>query len=132
MTDIVLLDTDVFSYLWTGRADGASYRPLVEGRYAALSFISVGEAHYGALKRGWGDQRRAELEAALRRVLVLAYDRELPRTWAQIRTDSERAGQSMSVNDCWVAATAVHYRVPLVTNNRSDFDHVEELELLAP
>lgn len=45
--EIVLLDTDVFSFLWQDRPEGEPYRPLVAGRIAALSFTSVGKAHYG-------------------------------------------------------------------------------------
>lgn len=75
--EIVLLDTDVFSFLWQDRPEGEPYRPLVAGRIVALSFTSVGEAHYGAFKRGWGERRRAELEAALRPCLVLPYHRDL-------------------------------------------------------
>lgn len=132
MTEVVLLDTDVFSYLWTGRPEAGPYRLLVEGRYAALSFTSVGEAHYGAIKRGWGERRRAQLHAALDLELVLPYDRQLAATWAQIRVDSEGRGRAMGVNDCWIAATAVHYGVPLITNNRADFDHVPQVQLLQP
>jgi tRNA(fMet)-specific endonuclease VapC len=132
VSDVVLLDTDVFSYLWADRPEASAYRPLVEGRYVALSFTSIAEAHYGAIKRGWGESKRARLEAALRPVLVLPYNRKLAVTWAELRAESEHRGRAMQANDCWIAATAVHYRVPLITNNLSDFDHIPQLKLLTP
>ncbi len=62
--EAVLVDTDVFSFLWQDRPEAAPYRPLVADRIVVLSFTSVAEAHYGARKRRWGERRMAELEAA--------------------------------------------------------------------
>lgn len=130
--EIVLLDTDVFSFLWQDRPEGEPYRPLVAGRIVALSFTSVGEAHYGAFKRGWGERRRAELEAALRPYLVLPYHRDLAMTWARLRAETEARGRPVGANDLWIAATAVHHGVPLITHNRRHFEHIPEVDLLLP
>ena len=47
--DAVLLDTDVFSFLIRpGDTRGDLYRPLVQGKTIALSFISVGELYVWA------------------------------------------------------------------------------------
>lgn len=69
--ETVLLDTDVFSYLWQDRPEADGFKPMVSGRVLALSFASVAEAHYGALKRGWGSRRVAELRSALSKCVVL-------------------------------------------------------------
>jgi predicted nucleic acid-binding protein len=51
--DAVLLDTDVFSFLARTRdTRGDAYRPYVEGKTVAISFITVGEIYFGAGKRG--------------------------------------------------------------------------------
>lgn len=34
MTEVVLVDTDVFSYIWQGRPEAEPFAPLVEGRIA--------------------------------------------------------------------------------------------------
>lgn len=44
MTDVVLVDTDVFSYLWQGRPEGKAFEHLVVGKIAALSFTTVAAA----------------------------------------------------------------------------------------
>ena len=42
--DSVLLDTDVFSFLAKARdTRGDAYRPYVEGKTVAVSFITVGD-----------------------------------------------------------------------------------------
>jgi predicted nucleic acid-binding protein len=52
--NIILLDTDVFSYLMEpGDPRGRPYLRHVEGRITALSFITVGELLFGAFWRGW-------------------------------------------------------------------------------
>jgi predicted nucleic acid-binding protein len=39
-------------------------------------------------------------------------------------------GQLIGANDLWIAATAIHYAMPLVTNNYSEFSRVAVLEIL--
>jgi hypothetical protein len=44
MSDVVLLDTDVFSFLGkAGNNTGALYQKHVAGKTTALSFVTVGE-----------------------------------------------------------------------------------------
>lgn len=130
--EVVLLDTDVFSYLWQQRPEAEKFAPLVEGRVVALSFTAVGEAYYGAYKRKWGERKLADLDAALRPFLILPYNRDLAMTWARVRAECEAAGTSIPANDCWIAATAIHYGVPLLTNNARHFPQIADLQLLVP
>ena len=70
-TDGVLLDTDVFSYLLNHsdrRAD--FYRPHVQNKILSVSFVTVGELYYAAVKKLWGTERVAVLEARLAAVVV--------------------------------------------------------------
>jgi predicted nucleic acid-binding protein len=127
--EAVLLDTDVFSFLWQDRPEAAPYRPLVAGRLVVLSFTSVAEAHYGARRRRWGERRMAELEAALSPYLVLPYNRELAALWGGLRADLEAQGVATGANDLWIAATALHYGLPFITHNRRHFERVPGLHL---
>lgn len=128
--EVVLVDTDVFSYLWQNRPEAADYRHLVEGRILALSFTSIAEAYYGAFRRRWGQRKLEELEAGLRPYVVLPYNRDIAVTWARVRAAVEERGMPMASNDLWIAATGVSYDVPLITNNRRHFEQIPELELL--
>ena len=38
----------------------------------------------------------------------------------------------MAINDLWIAATAVRYAVPLITNNQRHFTQITQLQLLRP
>ena len=52
------MDTNVVSYLMRTGTLTERYRPHVEGRVAAIAFITVGELYFGAERAGWGPRRR--------------------------------------------------------------------------
>jgi len=62
-----LVDTDVVSFVLKGDTRAALYRPQLNGRLLAVSFMTVAELLYGALVRHWGAVRRAQLEQHLGR-----------------------------------------------------------------
>jgi predicted nucleic acid-binding protein len=126
----VLVDTDVFSYLWAGRPEAAQFADQVAGQVAALSFTTVGELYFGAASRGWGRQRVADLDSAIRPYLILPYSVEMARLWGMLKADVRRRGLTVPDNDLWIGATALHYEIPLLTNNRRHFEQIDRLVLL--
>jgi tRNA(fMet)-specific endonuclease VapC len=53
--DELLLDTNVFSYFLRRNDTRASlYRPYIQDRSVAVSFVTVGELYYWAERRNWG------------------------------------------------------------------------------
>ncbi|GAB3912501.1 hypothetical protein GCM10029964_120310 [Kibdelosporangium lantanae] len=57
MSGFVVVDTDVFSYLWQGKTIPPSYMNALRGSTPVLSFASVAEAHFGAVIANWGDKK---------------------------------------------------------------------------
>ena len=55
----MIIDTGVFGARLTprGQSLASAYRPLLEGRPAVISFITVAELRYGAKLAGWGTAR---------------------------------------------------------------------------
>jgi predicted nucleic acid-binding protein len=60
----VIIDTGVFGARLTPRGNSlvSTYRPLLEGRPAVISFITVAELRYGAMLAGWGPGRLTRLD----------------------------------------------------------------------
>jgi len=62
----VVIDTDVFSAdLVSGSKLAAAYEPIIVGRPAFISFQTVAELRFGALRRNWGAARMRKLEARI-------------------------------------------------------------------
>ncbi|MBI4951448.1 MAG: PIN domain-containing protein [Myxococcales bacterium] len=131
----ILLDTSVASLLHPKRRSSpqrARYEPFLRGHIAALSFQTVAELWAWAEQRAWAQPQRTALGAFLARFVLLPHTDELNRAWALVMTQARRAGRRLEAGDGWIAATAVHYSVPLLTQD-ADFVGlgVTGLELVA-
>lgn len=118
---MVLLDTSVASLLHPKRRGSrlrALYEPHMKGKILALSFQSVAELWAWAEENNWGDIQRAGLAVFLRRFLVIPYDFELAKVWAKVTDHCKKRGRRLEAGDAWIAATAVHRRLPLLTHDR--------------
>lgn len=127
----VLVDTDVYSYLLSGKNYAALYRPHVEGKLLCLSFITVGELHFGALNKYWGKKKIADLKDRLKSATIVPYDEEVCLTYAKLKKALQEKGKSVAINDLWIASCAVRHSIPLVTNNRKHFDLVPGLVVIS-
>jgi predicted nucleic acid-binding protein len=130
----VLLDTDAFSFLHRGDSRAEALRPIVEGRLPLLSFVTVGELLRGALQAGWGEVKRAALQARIDAMTVLPYDEVVIHAYAVATTwavaHGHPLGQKEHSNDAWIAATAVAHGVALVTGNNRHFQGLPDLIVL--
>lgn len=55
---------------------------------------------------------------------------EVCRTWGNLRAERQAIGKVISPQDAWIAATAIRYDVPLVTNNAKDFQDIVKLKVI--
>lgn len=131
----VVIDTGVFGARLTpsGRLLASRYRPLLEGRPAVISFVTVAELEYGARLTGWGPDRLRRLEYEIGRAQIVWPGLHLTDMYATLRAWCVRTGHGLGQKeheaDRWVAATAVWLRVPLVAHD-GIFANVKDLELL--
>jgi len=129
MTTIV--DTDVVSFLLKGDTRAQLYRPHLQGKTLALSFMTVAELYQWAYVRNWGEQKLTRLEEQLRTYVIVPFDNELCKQWATICVERQRLGRPISVQDAWIAATALRHGCLLVTHNRDDFDNITGLTIIS-
>jgi predicted nucleic acid-binding protein len=72
---LILLDTDVFSFLARkGDTRADAYRKHIENKTVAISFISAGELYHWVLRHGLGSPKARELELKLDSVFVIPFD----------------------------------------------------------
>jgi tRNA(fMet)-specific endonuclease VapC len=118
---VVLLDTTVASLLHPkkkGTALRQKYETHMKDQTLALSFQSVAELWQWAEANRWGEKARQELDAFVRRFLVIPYDYELAQVWARVMEQSKDEGRRFEAGDCWIAATAVHRNIPLLSHDK--------------
>ena len=127
--EAVLVDTDVYSYLMTGSRYAALYRPHVEGKLGAVSFITVGELYFGAYRKNWVHAKLDGLRERLRSLTIVPYDESVCLKYAEIKSKCEAKGKSVGDNDLWIAACAIRHSIPLVSNNFKHFDGIPGLLL---
>jgi tRNA(fMet)-specific endonuclease VapC len=129
---LLLIDTDVASFIFKGSSYANPYIPLLSGHQLALSFMTVAELFQWAILRQWGDLRLAQLEQYLLNYLVIPTDGLICRAWARVRVDRQNAGRPISPQDAWIAATALRHDLPLVTHNVRDFLEIPHLQIVSP
>lgn len=127
---VVLLDTNIVSFLFKGDSRAGYYASHLEGRILTISFMTVAELFQWAAIRNWGARRRSQLESSLQNYTVLPFDIAMCRWWGEIRAQCRVAGQPISPQDAWIAAAALRHDLPLVTHNPDDFKVIEGLELI--
>lgn len=102
-------------------ATAARWRATINGRSIVVSFVTVTELRFGAIKAGWGEIRRRGLERVLAQLVVVQPDDDLMRVCAQLRADSWTSGHALGHKvheaDRWIAATAMVLGIELVTGD---------------
>jgi tRNA(fMet)-specific endonuclease VapC len=126
-----IVDTDVVSMLFKGDTRALAFRPHIRGRLLGISFMTLAELERWSLERNWEQSRRLELNQHLTRYAVLPVSRELCVKWAEVTFAAKRKGRPIQTADAWIAASALHYQVPEITNNEGDYSAVEGLVLLS-
>ena len=122
---VVLLDTTVASLLHPRKRGSeilGRYAVHMEKQTLTLSFQSVAELWNWAEAREWGDEARNELDLFIKRFLVIPYDYALAQAWARAMQSSRKEGRRLDSGDCWIAATAIHRQIPLLTHDRDFLD----------
>jgi predicted nucleic acid-binding protein len=110
------------------------YRPYVEGRSVAISFVTVGELYVLAVRNKWGRKRTLDLEAHLGSSVVVPYDVDICKAYARLKTHLRTPLGSARViesNDLWIATCAVRHGIPLVTHNRRHFEGIPGLTIIS-
>lgn len=126
-----IVDTDVVSMLFKGDSRARRFGAHISGRLIGISFMTLAELDRWPLERHWGPVRRAELAQHLTRYVVLPASRELCAKWTEVTVGARRKGRPIQTAAAWIAASALHYEVPLITNYRSDYEMVEDLHVLS-
>lgn len=115
-----MLDTNIASHVIKGD------RPEIIDRLASLpieniviSSVTEGELLYGLAKRGYPKALSERIRQFLLRVDVLPWDRDVARTYGDLRAAYEAKGVPLAPLDMMIAAHAVATDATLVTRDKA-------------
>lgn len=129
--DLVVVDTDVLSFIFKSDTRGAAYKPHLAGKEIIISFMTLAELNQWAIHRKWGKARKERFDSYRRPFTVLHSDEDLCLKWAEVMEDARRNGSPIQTADAWVAATALLHDIPVVTHNWKHFAGVDGLAVIS-
>lgn len=130
MSDIVLVDTNVVSYLFKKDSRGLLYEHHLENCLLLIAAQTLAELEAMPLMNNWGSRRHQELRTYLKKFVFVVVNEDVCLRWAEITTRAKQKGRPISIGDAWIAATALAHSVPLVTHNPDDFKNVPGLSII--
>ena len=124
-----MLDTNIVIYV-------IKRRPLeVLGTFnqhagqMCISSITLSELLHGVEKSTQPDHNLRQVESFVSRLDVLDYTSKASAHYGDIRSNLEKKGKTIGVNDIHIAGHARSEGLILVTNNLKEFERVEALRL---
>jgi predicted nucleic acid-binding protein len=132
MSQSYVLDTSTVLNLIRGHELGGSIDRTYGLRSAlyrhTVSIVSHGELLVLANRNQWGDQKRNTLDLALSELVTVNLDSgAMIDAYVRVEESCRNAPSGeikMGQNDMWIAATALHTGLPLITTDK-DFNHLD-------
>jgi tRNA(fMet)-specific endonuclease VapC len=126
---LIVLDTDICVELLRGN------RQIVQRRREtkeslAISFLTVGELHYGVAKSAAPDANRRQVATFLESLPIIHTTDAIMRSFGVTKGELELQGIRLPDADLLIAATALTARASLATGNTRHFERIQGLHLL--
>lgn len=96
----------------------------------AVSSLTVGELVMGTHLSEDPPRELAKVEAFLRPIQVLPFDRDEAYRWANLDAQLRKQGNRIEAEDAMIAAMALALGMTLVTGNLKHFDRVKGLKVV--
>ena len=127
----ILVDTDVVGLLFAKHPESEHYAGEIAGNAALISFQSVAEIERWTVMRAWLPERCAYMHMYLERYTLIPSSPDLCRRWAEVLAAGEESGYPVTYGNAWIAATALLYRVPLLTHNADRYRGIPALQTVS-
>ena len=126
----VVVDTDVVSLVCKQDTRAQTYLSALSVPDLLMCFMTEAELERWILQAKWGPERITRFRTYMKRFVSVPSSSDLIVKWAEVMVVAQSAGRRIEVADAWIAATALLYDAPLVTNNPGDYIGVPGLKLL--
>lgn len=94
-----------------------------------LPNIALAELYFGVYRSSRSEENLLQIQQLLEQVVLVFPDEEITKTYGSIAANLAQMGKSISHNDIWIAAIALHLDLPLATLDRH-FEYIDGLEVI--
>ena len=125
-----LIDTTLLIDCWREQSQPAQAFAFIQkhaDRTIGLPWIVKGEYLSGVF---FANHDQEKIETFLQRFVLILSDDPTIKIYAQLYTELKRKNNLISLNDLWIAATALRFQCPLITRNTRHFSRVPNLKLI--
>jgi tRNA(fMet)-specific endonuclease VapC len=124
-----LVDSDYIADYLKGQTTAIQLLDTLFPDGIAISIISYAEVYEGIYYGYRPEHYKGVFARFLAGVTVLGITRPIAKTYALIRGELGRKGQLIDQPDLFIAATAIHHNLTLVTRNVKDYQRIPNLKL---
>lgn len=124
-----LIDTDWIVDFLKGRKDTVKILRSLADEGLCVSLISYGEVYEGIYYGNDPQRHERTFQNFLHGVEVLPLNEAIMRRFAKVRGQLRSRGLLIGDPDILIAATALHYNLILMSNNKRHFNRIDDLKL---
>ncbi|NOY68511.1 MAG: type II toxin-antitoxin system VapC family toxin [Deltaproteobacteria bacterium] len=124
-----LIDTDIIIYSLKANETVKWNLRLHLNDSIKISAVTLMEMYYGAYKSQKVESNLAKVKMIESSLEIVPISRELVEMFGLLKSNLEKAGQSLDDFDLILAATALSHNLILVTNNEKHFQRIDGLKI---
>ena len=124
-----LVDSDYVADYLKGRPTATDLLGVLFQDGMAMSIITFAEVYEGIYYGHHRTHYTKIFHRFLKGVSVLGITRSIAKQYARMRGELGRKGQLIDQPDLFIAATAIHHNLTLVTRNLKDFERIPHLTI---
>jgi predicted nucleic acid-binding protein len=131
---LILADTTFLIDLIDGDSGAENLARLLDNDTVGISSISIHEYLFGIYYKFSENkqllrQKLLSAQSAFSAFEILPFNRKIAGTSSMIHATLVKEGNPIGINDIYIAATAVNYRLRLITRNIRHFKSIKNLEI---
>jgi tRNA(fMet)-specific endonuclease VapC len=124
-----LFDTSWIIEVLAGRGETARQHKRLNLAKIAVSYVSIGEIYEVAFNYANPQAHLSSFREFLAPFQRLTLNEPIMETFAEVRAHLRRRGEIISDFDMLIGATALHYNLIVLTNNKKHFNRIPGIKI---